>query len=663
MRSRQPRIVVLGGLVLSLVSLLLGRLGQVQVLQQTELHQVARQTATRTVVEPAVRGRILDSRGEALTTNTATLSVTIERSALADAKDAGRAEIERVAAVLRLAPEPLWDRTFLCGTVGAKPPPACFNGSPYQPIPVADRVDPQRALSLSEQPESYPGVGVVTVPARAFPAPGGVNAAHLLGYVDRANAADIAAAGGAVTETETVGRAGLEAQYDSVLRGSHGTTTVGVDPRGIVTARLASTPPVPGRDVVTHLSGPVQAATERALAEAVASARRGGYAADSGAAVVLDVTNGAVVAAASYPAYDPNVWNGGISQADLDRLSGPTAGTPLVSRVTSAAMPPASTFKVVSVPAVASTGVDLTGTYDCPASVQVGNRRFGNYESRAFGQLTLRRNIEVSCDTIWYQFAYRAWLAQGGLTARDDSADPFVSAARAFGLGSRTGVDLPSEVAGRIPDREWKRQTWEATRAEVCNRAGSGYPEVAATDPARAGYLTSLAVENCQTGFQFRAGDAANFAIGQGDIAVTPLQLATVYAAIANGGTRWVPQVAAAFRNPDGTGTEPIAPKAAGTAPLRPDVLAFLRDALRGVVTEGTAAGAFAGWPQDAYPVAGKTGSAEVFGKQATSWFASYAPATAPRYAVVVMVAQAGTGAGTAAPAARRIYEALRAQG
>jgi len=265
MRSRQPRVVVLGAFVLSLVSLLLGRLGQVQVGQHVQYREAVRQTTTRTVIEPALRGRILDSRGQALTTNTTTLSVTIERSALADAKDAGRAEIERVAAALRLAPEPLWDKTFLCGTTGAKPPPACFSGSPYQPIRVVDRVDPQRALSLSEQPESYPGVGVLAVPARSFPAPDGVNAAHLLGYVDRANAADVASAGGAVTETETVGRAGLEAQYDSVLRGVHGTTTVAIDPRGIVTTRLASTAPVPGRDLLTHVSAPVQAATERAL--------------------------------------------------------------------------------------------------------------------------------------------------------------------------------------------------------------------------------------------------------------------------------------------------------------------------------------------------------------------------------------------------------------
>ncbi len=370
-----------------------------------------------------------------------------------------------------------------------------------------------------------------------------------------------------------------------------------------------------------------------------------------------------MVAAASYPAYDPNVWTGGITQANLDALRNPAAGTPLVSRVTGASMPPASTFKVVSTTAAAAMGVDLDGSYDCTSTFQVGDRAFANYESHDYGVLSLRRNLEVSCDTIWYRFAYQSWLAQGGLAAKDDGGDPFITAAKAFGLGTRTGVDLPGEVAGRIPDRVSKRSAWEETKDQTCARAATGYPDVAGTDRARADYLTALAVENCASGWQYRAGDEANFAIGQGDVAVTPLQLARTYAAVANGGTLWVPQVAAATQNQDGSARTPIAPVASGTVPLTPAVRGFLVGALQGVVTAGTASGVFAGWPQAEYPVAGKTGSAEVFGKQATSWFASFGPVTNPKYAVVVMVAQAGTGASTAAPAAREIWEALRTGG
>ncbi len=650
-------------MVISVFGLLLGRLGQVQLAQHTAYAKAAAAVTTRTLAEPALRGRILDAQGRPLVANATSLAVTVERASLVGAPDGGRALVQRIATALGRPAEPLWDKTFSCGSPGAPAAPRCFAGSAYQPVPIAEQVDPARALSLMEQPESYPGVSVVTEASRTFPAPGGVNAAHLLGYVDRVSAADVTSSGGVLSADEVVGRDGLEAEYDRVLRGVVGTTTVAIDPRGIVTGRLSGTDPVPGRDVVTHLSGPIQVTAEQALAQAVTSARGAGYAADSGAAVVLDVTNGAVVAAASYPTYDPKTWTGGITQANLDALENPAAGTPLVSRVTGAVMPPASTFKVVSTTAAAAMGVDLGGTYDCTSNVQIGDRVFANYESHDYGVLSLERNIEVSCDTIWYRFAYQSWLAQGGLTAADDAADPFVTAAKSYGLGAPTGIDLPGEVAGRIPDRASKRSSWEHTKAQTCARATNGYPEVAATDPGRADYLKALAVESCTSGWQYRAGDAVNFAIGQGDVAVTPLQLARVYAAVANGGTLWVPQVAAATQDQDGSHLRQVSPVAAGTVPLTPETRSFLTTALQGVITSGTASGVFTGWPQADYPLAGKTGSAEVFGKQATSWFASFGPVDNPRYAVVVMVAQAGTGGSTAAPAARQIWEALRAAG
>ncbi|EBF6878316.1 penicillin-binding protein 2, partial [Salmonella enterica subsp. enterica serovar Saintpaul] len=158
--------------------------------------------------------------------------------------------------------------------------------------------------------------------------------------------------------------------------------------------------------------------------------------------------------------------------------------------------------------------------------------------------------------------------------------------------GTATGVDLPDEQSGRIPDRAWKLRTWEATKTDTCARARSGYPEVASKDPSRAAYLKQLAVENCATGFQFRAGDAANFAIGQGDTTVTPLQMARVYAAIANGGTLVTPRVAAGFEAPGGQLVRLPAPSTSRVQ-VPAGTLAFLHDALRGVVEEGTAKEAF----------------------------------------------------------------------
>ncbi len=661
-RPRQVRLRVFAVLVVTLMGTLFGRLTVVQIGEHDGYVRAAKQVNTRVVVQPAVRGRILDAARKPLADNTSAAFVTVERSALLAAKDGGRSLIGRVATLLRMPFDQLWSKTYLCGTAGAPGQPLCFNGSPYQPIPIAQGVDPQRALSLLEQPENFPGIGVGAQPVRHYPHLDGLEASHVLGYLDRATAADVTRAAGEIADTDLVGRSGLEAQYDTVLRGVSGRTTVSINPRSVVTGQISATDAVPGDDVITHLSAPIQSASERALADAITAARSQGWKADSGAAVVMDVTNGAVVAAASYPSYRPEVWTGGISEANLLALTDAKAGTPLVSRLTSSVFSPASTFKVISLPAAVNAGNSLSGTYNCGASFRVGNRDFHNYESTAHGVINLHTALVISCDTIFYQFAYTSWLSQGGLAAKTDAADPFVAMAKSYGLGVRTGIDLPGESAGRIPDRAWKQQSWDDTRIDTCARARTGYPEVASTDPARAVYLKDLAVENCQTGFQFRAGDAANFAIGQGDVAVSPLQMASVYAAIANGGTLWTPQVAAAFATPDGTLVRTIEPTARGQVGLSAPMLTFLHSALRGVVTDGTAKAAFAGFPLASYPIAGKTGTAEVFGKQTTSWFVSYAPADKPKYAVVVVVSQAGTGAETSAPAVRKIYDAIRLQ-
>jgi penicillin-binding protein 2 len=660
--TRQARLWVFVVLVVAIMGTLLGRLTMVQIGEHDGFVRAATRVSTRVIVQPAVRGRILDAARRPLADNTSAVSVTVERAALLAAKDGGRELIARVAAVLGMPFGRPWGKTYLCGTVGAPKAPACFNGSPYQPIPIAEGVDPGRALSLLEQPESFPGIGVEAAPVRHYPHVDGLRASHVLGYLGRATVADVSGSAGQIADTDLVGRAGLEAQYDAALRGISGRTTVSIDPRGVVTGQISATNPVPGQDVITHISAPIQAASEKALADAVTSARSRGWKADSGAAVVLDVTSGAVVAAASYPSYRPEIWTGGISAGELAALTDPSAGTPLVSRLTSSVFSPASTFKVISLPAAVKAGNSLSGTYTCGASFRVGNRDFHNFESTAHGVIDLHTAIVISCDTIFYQFAYQSWLSQGGLSAKSDAGDPFVAMAKDYGLGVRTGIDLPGESAGRIPDRAWKKQSWADTKVDTCARAGIGYPDVAKTDPPRAAYLKALAVENCATGFQFRAGDAANFAIGQGDVAVTPLQLASAYAAIANGGTLWTPQVAAAFATPDGTQVRTIEPKANGKVALSPGMLAFLHSALQGVVSDGTAKAAFAGFPLASYPVAGKTGTAEVFGQQTTSWFASYAPANRPRYAVVVVVSQGGTGAETSAPAVRQIYDAIRLQ-
>jgi penicillin-binding protein 2 len=176
----------------------------------------------------------------------------------------------------------------------------------------------------------------------------------------------------------------------------------------------------------------------------------------------------------------------------------------------------------------------------------------------------------------------------------------------------------------------------------------------------RAAYLKALAKENCVDGGIFRGGDAANLSIGQGDTVVTPLQLASVYSAVANGGTLWTPHVAKAVVSADGKTVTTVKPKVRGKVKISTAVRNYINDALQGVITDGTGKSPFYGWPQSQVPVAAKTGSGEAGAdRDPTSWFASYAPANNPRYAVVVMVSEGGTGSLTSGPSVRKIYEAL----
>ncbi len=649
-------IWALAGLVLVLGGLLVGRLVQWQVLEEPTRSALAEETNTRQVLTPALRGRILAADGSPLVANDASSVLTVDPQVLLESPDEGRALLASVAQAIELDSDKVWGRTRVCGRPGAPPVPSCFSGSPYQPIPVAYDVDPVAALAVLEHPEDYPGIALSAVPVRTHTA-NDVNAAHVLGYLGRPTQPEVEAAEGSLDPSDLVGRTGLEAVYDRRLRGIPGRSTLRVDPRGVVTGRVSSSDPHQGLDLRTHLQPGVQAHVETVLARTVRQARADDSPPDSAAAVVLDVRTGGVVAAASWPTYDPQIWIDGVTQDQLDRLTAPEGGEPLVNRVLAETFPPASTFKAISLPAALESGIDPRAEYACPGSLEIAGQRFTNFESRAHGPLDLQRTIEVSCDTIFYSWAYDTWRDLGGLSQAKDLRDPYVLLAQDFGLGTRTGIDLPGEVTGLIPGREWKREFWEATKDDSCARAGAGYPEE--TDAARRRFLEQLARENCADGWQYRPGDAVNFAIGQGDVAVTPLQMAVVYAAIANGGTLWTPQVADALLTAQGETMQTFAPEQAGEVFLDKQTLQIVRNGLEGVNRRGTGAPAFAGFDLDTYPVAGKTGSAESFGRRSTAWYASYGPINDPRYAVVVVVEQGGIGGEVAAPAARRIWDLL----
>jgi len=665
-RSRL-RLVVLQLLIFSLVATLLGRLWYLQVITGSQYRAEAIQTHVRPVITQPVRGQIVDDLGRPMVTNSTSLTVTVDRGTLDNQPLRGVGVLSGLGRELGTTERALWNRTRFCGELHAPKPPVCWYGSPYQPIPVAHNVTTTQALSILERRERFPGVAVSVDATRTYPEPYGMNAAQILGYVGPPSASQAAAPGGGELPA-LVGQSGLEYTYDTYLRGATGVQRLQVDQAGQVTGIISQTPPTSGDTVVTNLDAHVQSTVEQQLQAAVDRARglqdstggSGHFIADSAAAVVLNVRTGGVVAMASYPSYDARVWVNGISQSAYNQLISPASNTPLLDRAYETAMAPGSTFKVVSTAAAAAAGYSLTGIYPCVPTLKIGNLVLTNFEGESFGDISLTKAIEVSCDSVFYKFGYDQWLADGGTSPIPHPKDYFIKEALAWGIGRPTDIDLPGESPGFVQTRQNLLSTWKANRSAYCKAAKDGYPQLAKTDAKQAAYLQALAVANCApSGGIYQGGYATSFAIGQGFTEVTPLKLAQMYAAIANGGTLYVPHVAKAVIAPDGHVVKRIQPTVQGHLPVSPTTLAFIQNALLGVTQAagvGTASYQFAGFP---IPVAAKTGTAEVYNKQTTSWVASYAPANNPQYAVVMMVSQGGTGAITSGPSVRCIYSAL----
>ncbi len=656
------RLLVLGVLVVSLLGTLLARAFYLQVLEGAEYRAAAADNTVRDVVDPAVRGLILDQAGRPLVANRTSIVVTVDRQELAKEDDDGAAVVKRLAAILDTTPAKISDRLVPCGTEGAKPPPVCWNGSPYQPVPVANDVDPQTALTIMERRLDFPGISARLEAVREYPAPFNVNAAHMLGYLGPVTEEQLTEQGDSTAydrlrRTDVVGRTGLESVYDEALRGKPGITTLAVDTAGNVTGTLEQQDPQAGNYVVTSIDAKLQAVVEEQLVAAVRRAQAQGYGGKSGAAVVIDVRTGQVLAMASYPTYDPSIWIGGVSKKQFKELIDSES---LSSNAYQGQFAPGSTYKVVSTAAAGDAGFNLYDIYNCPSSLTIGPQTFRNFESAGYGPISLTRALEVSCNTVFYGIARTMWQDAGGPDADRDASDPIASAAAAFGLGAKTGIDLPGEATGRISSRAFKYDNWESMKDTWCRNAEQGYPETRKTDPKLADYYTALDKENCTDGYQWRAGDALNAAIGQGDTTVTPLQMAMVYSAIANGGKLYQPQVAKGILSASGEVVDEFEPILKGKVDVPKSAIKFLKRSLPGVTTDGSGETPFVGFPLDQIPVASKTGSAQVTGdKASTSWFASYAPADKPRYAVVMMVTEGGTGSKTSGPSVRKIYEAL----
>ncbi|MET9129593.1 penicillin-binding protein 2 [Streptomyces antibioticus] len=647
----QTRLVVIQILVLSLLGTLGGRLWYLQIREGAEYAKEASGNHVQQVVEPAVRGSILDARGVPLADNETRLVVSASRTDLLKQKDDGKGVLTKLAGVLGLDPDEVLQKVRLCD---AETPQPCWNGSPYQPIPITDEATAKQALQIRERAEDFPGITAEPEAVRRYTAPGKSNTAQVLGYLSPVTDEELTKAqdtDSPYLRSDQVGRSGLERQYDKELRGKAGVTRYEVDNLGRVIGQAEADAAEPGSNLVTSIDSRVQRVAEYELNEAMKEARKQwdrntheNYKADSGAVVVMEAKTGRVVAMASNPSYDPNAWVGGISAKDYKKLTGKNSNYPLLNRAIQGQAAPGSIFKVVSTAAAVEAGYEFDGRYDCSSSYSVGGQVFKNFESANYGPISLGRALEVSCDTVFYSLAHQQWQKDGGIDPKKKPKDYFYKAAHQFGLGKETGIDLPNEVTGRVPDREWKQSYWKANKDAWCK-----------TGKKDGTYVERISYENCLEGNKMRAGDEINYSIGQGDTLVTPIQMATIYAAISNGGTLYDPTVGKAVLSPDGTSVREIAPKAHGKLPVSKQTLAKMDEALAGVATRGTAAWRFGGWPQDKIPMHAKTGTAEVYGKQTTSWFATYTE----DYAIVMTISQGGTGSGASGPAVRNIYDAL----
>jgi penicillin-binding protein 2 len=636
------RLGIVVALVVSMMLTLFARLYYVQLLDPHKPVQSAHLLHDGYIVVPAARGLIVDARGRPLVANTSAQVITVDRDLLQKRADKGGPVIARLATLLGTSADELGKEITPCSP---KVPAPCWTGEPYQPVPVAMNAPTKVVLAVKEHAEDYPGVAVQTVTLPQYP--NGDLAAQLLGYTSEITAAD-KKQNKALNDSDTIGASGLEQQYDAVLRGVDGKQNVELSPQGYTVRTGTTQPAQQGDTLVTSIDLDVQKLAEQSLAKQIADSRKAGKPATSGAVVVMDPNTGRILAAASYPTYDPSMFIGGISTADYKSLTDPAANTPLLNRAIAGEYAPGSTFKLItSSSLVTHHEINTHDTYSCPGSLTIDGRVKTNYDSEVLGNITLRDALGYSCDTFFYRPAADEYYSDQTRIDRGKKAHEYLQQMAAqFGVGRSPGIDLPAgeQSSGSYADRETRLANWNANKATYCANAKAGYPDVKnRTDRA---YFTELAKENCTDGWRYRAGDNADMAIGQGETTMSPLQLALAYSAMLNGGKIWEPTLH-------------------NTVPVSQSLFNYITKSL--AFSRGWAvSGAFA-YIGSKYQnqIGGKTGTAEVFGKQDTSWLATWGPtykkngATKAKFVMVGMVEQAGTGATAAGPMLKRIWDGL----
>ncbi len=683
-RSRL-RLLVLQLLVLSLFLTLASRLWFLQVMNSAQYVAQAQRQSYEQIVTPAPRGRILDAQGKELAKNVTKFVVTASAREVPRDKAKRADMVKRLSGLLQMPEADIADAVVTCDRKNPKPENRgvkgkCWNGSPFQPIPIKRDVSQRVAFLIEEHAEDFPGIDAMLVPVREYPRH--ELAAHLLGYIQPIND-DVTKPYYQQHDYEAgdlIGKAGLELQYDLQLRGERGRDTVEINRAGAVTRVVDSTDPKPGSDLILSLDMSVQASVEDILKRAILKARETvddcvdcsdeikgkHFTAPSGAAVVLEAKTGRVVAMASYPTFDPMKFLQGIAidSPEYKELFDEKT-RPLFSRAVQGEFAPGSTFKHVSTAARLTSGGSLGDLQECPGTFLVGSDAKSNFEGLGEeGLLTWKDVLVKSCDTSYYKLAYEDWKIDEARIAANLQPNEFVQKmALRFGFGRKTGIDLPSEGNGAVPTRKFIADLNTRLHPYNCKQAKANPPE------SKAGKLFT---DLCQNGSKYRGGDHANLAVGQGYVLTTPLQLAVSYAALVNGGNVMEPHIARAIVAPGGAKKSEIKPKVTSKLGLPQEILDYMKNALADVPKTGTARCAFGmadatvacderfeAFPFSELAVGGKTGTAEVSNKHTTSWFSSFGPVADPRYVVVVALEEAGPGGTAAAPALREIWDTI----
>ena len=592
----------LRALIILMFGVLLIQLINLQVIRGEEFKEQSEINAIREVPVPAARGLIFDRNGLQLVDNSATFSAAIVPG---DLPDRGKAAVYRtLSEILGVSVAEIEERVVESIEIQGE----------YSPAVIKSNLDHDTALILMELEPHSPGMRVLVEPSRNYLS--GDLLSHIMGYVGPINAeeyAELSEEG--YLYQDHLGKTGVEYSYEDVLRGNAGSKLVEVDAAGRELKVISERRPIDGQNVVLTIDLKLQQDVTNILQQYVDQG-------ENAAAAVMDIRTGELLALQSLPTYDGNVFSGAISQDELDALINDPA-RPLVNHAISERYAPGSTFKTIVAAGALQEGVATPDTKITSSSyITVENEFDPNvvyvYPDWApLGELDLYGGLAMSSNVYFYYLA-------GGKADEDFGGlgeERLARYARAFGLGEPTGIDIPGETGGLVPDARWKQE---------------------------------------QIGEVWSLGDTYNFGIGQGYLATTPIQMLDVAAAIANGGELLEPRVVKEFQDSLGNTLEPLGTSIRDDVTVDANHLAVIRQAMRQSVTDGVARNANATRAQ----VAGKTGTAE-FGDIATNdesldthgWFIGFAPYDDPQIAVVVFV-QNGSGGDDASPAAARIFDA-----